>query len=209
MRARQFAAIQQAGSSKEFKFVPHLVSFEHCTSRPSRVTVAMPLMEKRHEFIDALESVSSQTIADLDLLLVDDGTQSASHEAIVDWLERNKDRFNRAIFIKHKVIAESSAALNAAFDHADTLHVLVVAPNFRLDPECCANMLAAAAQTATAVSGHSINADRNAVALISKEAWALSGGFDEITPDIGAMLRNLEARGLHIDKILGTACRWP
>jgi glycosyltransferase involved in cell wall biosynthesis len=64
----------------------------------------------------ALESVAAQTLAPLELVVVDDASTDNGAETARAWLERQASRFSSVRLLRHRVNAGLAAARNTAFD---------------------------------------------------------------------------------------------
>ena len=183
---------------------PHLpdceIAFVADRLAPSEVTVVMPLYNSANYVEEALDSVRAQTLAELDLIVVDDRSTDESLAVALRWLEANAARFNRVLLLRNPINAGRAATRNACFEAADTRYVLPLDPDNRLLPDCAAACLRTARDTGAAIAYPVIqrfgtesdlvgDADYDplrlmngnyidAMALISKAAWVAVGGYD-------------------------------
>ena len=97
---------------------------EHDRLGQALVTVVIPVHDYRDLVTEALESVRAQTLPDLDLVVVDDGSTDGSLEVVRAWMEANATRFNRVVLLAHPVSSGVAVARNAGFDAAETPFVL-------------------------------------------------------------------------------------
>jgi len=166
----------------------------------AEVTVAMTSYNYEHHITEALESVREQTLAALDLAVVDDGSRDGSVALLLDWAERHRDRFNRIRILRTSRNAGLGGARNVVFDQAETPWVMALDSDNRLRPRACERLLAATRATPQAAfaypriqqfgdaslemgtaafeparlaSGNYIDA----MALVAKWAWAAGGGY--------------------------------
>jgi glycosyltransferase involved in cell wall biosynthesis len=166
------------------------------------VTVIVPLYNYAGFIVEALESVRAQTLDVLDLVVVDDASTDDSLAVARDWAERNHLRFNRVLVLRNRANAGLAHTRNAGFDAAETPFVLPLDADNRLLPECCARTLAVARAELAAFAYPGIQyfggmdhvigtvpfapmrlAGGNyidAMALVSKAAWAAVGGYAHI-----------------------------
>ena len=175
------------------------VVFSSDRLRPSEVTVAIPLHNYAHTLVETLDSVRVQTLQDLDLVIVDDGSTDQSVETALGWARSNSERFNRLLVIRNHMNAGLGFTRNAAFSAAETPYVLPLDADNLLRPGCCELLLAAIRQSGAAfaypviqefggrdsqmgtapydpsrfVGGNYIDA----MALISRSAWSAAGGY--------------------------------
>ncbi len=169
------------------------------TLRPSDVTVAIPLFNYAHTVVETLESVRAQTLADLDLVIVDDASTDSSLKVALDWARAHAARFNRVAVVRNAANAGLGLTRNAAFSAAETQFVLPLDADNLLRPDCCASLLAAMRSSEAAfaypviqefggrsgrlgtapyhpsrfVGGNYIDA----MALVAKSAWSAVGGY--------------------------------
>ena len=164
------------------------------------VTVVVPLYNYASYVEEALNSVRAQTLAELDLVVVEDRSTDNSLAVALRWLEVNAARFNRVLLLRNRVNAGLAATRNAGFDAADTPYVLPLDADNRLLPECAAACLRTARDSGAAIAypvirefGTTQDLRGNqafdpvrlqlgnyidAMALISKAAWVAVGGYN-------------------------------
>ncbi|MBV9492523.1 MAG: class I SAM-dependent methyltransferase [Verrucomicrobia bacterium] len=169
--------------------------------RNAEVTVAIPLHNYAHYVEEALESVRRQSLELLDLVVVDDASTDDSLSVAVSWAQRHAGRFNRIIVLRNPVNAGLGPTRNVAIDAAETPFVLPLDADNLLLPRCCEVCLSAARASSAAFAYPSIQKFGeesgllggvpfdparfiggnyvDAMALVSKEAWAAAGGFGE------------------------------
>ena len=179
----------------------HRIVVDHDRKRPSDVTVIIPLFNYESVVTEALDSVAGQTMQELDLVIVDDASTDRSLERVKTWVAQNHDRFNRLLVVQHVENQGLGASRNTAFDLADTLYVMALDADNRLLPRCCSALFERAKNEAAAFAYSVIQqfGDGNgqmgkkpyraaslipanyidAMAMVSKEAWAYVGGYSE------------------------------
>ncbi len=207
----------------------HTVSFEHDTGRESRVTIIIPLHNYENYISEALESAKCQTLNSLDLIVVDDCSNDSSQTVARNWLVKNAQRFNRALLVQHVDNKGLGASRNTAFDLADSLYVMALDADNRLHPECCEKCLHAIAAAGAGFAYPKIQRFGNdeklmgersyfprdfmpgngidAMAMISKEAWSLVGGYTTHRMgwqdyDFWCRLVDCGIHGVHVGEIL-------
>ncbi|MBN9508876.1 MAG: glycosyltransferase [Alphaproteobacteria bacterium] len=107
----------------------------------AEVTVIVPLYNYAQYVEEALESVRMQSLAPLDLVVIDDASTDASAEVARAWLERHAARFNRALLLRSAANAGLGVTRNAGFAAAETPYVLPLDADDRLLPGCCEALL--------------------------------------------------------------------
>jgi glycosyltransferase involved in cell wall biosynthesis len=174
--------------------------FESDKLRPSDITVGIPLHNCAHFVIEALDSVRSQTLQDLDLIVVDDASTDESLAVAVDWARQNAMRFNRLLVLRNFSNAGLGSTRNVCFETADTPYVLPLDAEKRLLPLCaevCLDKIRAAGAAYAYPPIHILDAHNgllgdvrydparfvggnyiDAMALVAKGAWAAVGGYD-------------------------------
>lgn len=198
-RAAWFETSESQRSLAKIPLAEYRVLVERTQERPSRVTVIVPLFNYAHFVEEALESVRTQTLRELDLVVLDDHSSDESVSVVADWIERHHARFNRVLLAQHVVNQGLGVSRNTAIDLADTLYVMALDADNRLLPACCEVCSDALEREgaafvypliekfgkATGHMGHSPFMPANlipgnfidAMAMLSKEAWAAVGGY--------------------------------
>jgi glycosyltransferase involved in cell wall biosynthesis len=163
------------------------------------VTVIVPLYNYAQHLTEALDSVLAQTLAPLDLVIVDDASTDMSLDVAKHWVERHATHLNRVVVMRNRANAGLGLARNVGFAAAETPYVLPLDADNRLRPECCAALLRHAEESGAAFvyplirefgeSDHLRKAFPyaparligvpfiDAMALVSVAAWAGVGGY--------------------------------
>jgi glycosyltransferase involved in cell wall biosynthesis/SAM-dependent methyltransferase len=177
------------------------IAFEADQFGAAEVTVVVPLHNYAQYIEEALESVRAQTLEALDLIVIDDASTDTSRSMAIGWAQLNAKRFNRIVVLCNRMNAGLGPTRNVGIDAADTPFVLLLDADNRLLPDCIAVCLSAIRQCNAAfvypqirefggasglmgcypfepgrfIGGNYIDA----MALLSKEAWAAVGGFGD------------------------------
>ena len=220
---------EQKRQPKPVPLSERTILFEHHKAQPSRVTVIVPLYNYEKYIIEALDTVVDQTMSDIDLVVVDDKSTDRSAELVINWMETHKDRFNRVALAQHTENSGLGATRNTAVDLADSLYVMALDADNKLKDNCCEKLFAAIDHEAAAFAYPTIQkfggsdglmgnrtfspADFipgngiDAMAMISKEAWSLVGGY--VTHRLGWQDYDLWCRfvgeglhGIHVPEVL-------
>jgi glycosyltransferase involved in cell wall biosynthesis/SAM-dependent methyltransferase/uncharacterized protein YbaR (Trm112 family) len=184
------------------KVFPSDVIFESDKRGKADVSVIVPLYNYENLVVEALDSVAAQTLAALDLIIVDGNSNDDSLRVALKWARKNAARFNRIVVLKNQANYGLGFCRNSGFDVADTPYVLPLDADNRLLPECCEKLRAAieasgasyvyptiqhfgasSAQISNVPYDPQIFVVGNyidAMALVSKEAWAMVGGYDHV-----------------------------
>jgi glycosyltransferase involved in cell wall biosynthesis len=169
----------------------------------AEVTVVIPVYNYAAYVTEALDSVWHQTLGVVDLVVVDDRSTDDSVAVVQRWIEGQRERFNRIVFIRNATNSGLAFTRNAGFAAAETRFVLPLDADNRLFPRC----LSACLQAIRAHPGAAFAYPRiqqfgmttelmgvepyaamrlaagnyiDAMALIDKSAWAAVGGYDHI-----------------------------
>ncbi|MGF6766213.1 exopolysaccharide biosynthesis predicted pyruvyl transferase EpsI/glycosyltransferase involved in cell wall biosynthesis [Paraburkholderia sp. GAS33] len=178
------------------------VIFEHDRLVQSDVTVIVPLYNYEQYVEEALNSVATQTLDDIDLIIVDDASTDASLTVATEWVKSNKDRFNRLFVLRNRKNSKLGPTRNVGFDAAETPYVLTLDADNKLYPHCAEQCLDVIKRTGAAyiypkicafgdadyvmgespydpvrfIGGNYIDA----MALISKGVWSGVGGYESV-----------------------------
>ncbi|MBB2191380.1 glycosyltransferase [Gluconacetobacter azotocaptans] len=197
--------------------------------RDAAVTVVVTAYNYAEHVIEALESVRGQTLASLDLIVVDDASSDDTAALLLPWAERHAARFNRLLILRAVRNAGLGGARNIGMAAAETPHVLQLDADNRLLPEACATLLATIGDAGYAypvirrfgraqgllgdvpfhpgrlVGGNNVDA----MALVAKWAWAAAGGYyvrrDAMgweDYDLWCTLAEYGIAGTHVPRIL-------
>ena len=178
----------------------HEVVFESDCLGTAEVTVVMPLQNYAGYVEEALDSVRAQTLALIDLVVVEDRSTDDLLAVALRWVQSNAARFNRVILLRNCANSGLARTRNTGFDAAETPYVLALDADNRLLPECAAASLRTAQETGAAFAYPTIRkfgASQDllgtqdydphrlifgnyidAMALISKAAWVAAGGYN-------------------------------
>src|SRR5258708_4195922 len=124
--------------------VSHRIRFRGGSpARASKVTVAISLYNYENHILECLDSVGSQTVEHLDLVVVDDGSGDRSAEVARGWLARHETRFDRCLLLQHVENRGLAATRNLLFQHARTEYVFVLDADNLIYPRCLETLAAA------------------------------------------------------------------
>ncbi len=196
--ALQLAA--DAAPARLAPLTPLDTMFSHDALGEAAVTVVLASYNYADFIQQALESVRTQTLGPLDLVVVDDrSTDPATMEQILDWAHTHAARFNRLLVLRHRRNAGLGATRNTGFACAETRFVLPLDADNMLRPDCALHLLAALDGSDAAFAyprlqhfgaddrisgGERYEPQRlvggnyiDAMALIARWAWAAAGGY--------------------------------
>lgn len=204
-------------------------------SEDSTITVAVSLYNYQDYVVACLESVKSQTVDVLDLVVVDDCSTDSGGETVVKWLSENGGRFGRAKVVRHAHNSGLAAARNTAFAHAQTEQVFVLDADNLLYPRCL-EQLSRALKHCDASFAYSYyekfgaatgllnlrpwNSDGlrhgntiDAMVLLRRSVWESVGGYSRSMPvmgwedfDLWFKIAQKKGWGVQVPEILGRYC---
>lgn len=208
---------------------PSGIIFERDALKSADVTVVVPLYNYEDLVEETLNSVSAQTAEILDLVIVDGHSTDSSLAVAQRWAERNADRFNRIVVLQNSANYGLAFCRNSGIDAAETPYVVLLDADNKLVPEACSELADHAKRTGAAfvyptiqhfgasdalignvpfepqrfVAGNYIDA----MALVSKEAWAMVGGVEHVPHgwedyDFWCRIAELGLRGEWLDRPL-------
>jgi glycosyltransferase involved in cell wall biosynthesis len=207
--------------------------FSSARHNKARVTVAITLYNYGHTVVSALESVRAQHLADIDLVVVDDGSTDDGDALVVEWMSRHAPRFGRCVLVRHGQNQGLAGARNQAFQMAATPFVFVLDADNQLYPRCLHRCLelaersdADAVYTLIEVFGDErgiMGTDLwdvqslvrqnyiDAMALVRRTAWRTVGGYRRMPAqgweDYDFWLKFAEA-GLAVHRLPEILCRY-
>lgn len=106
-------------------------------------SVVISLYNYQNHIVECLESVRTQKLADLDLIIVDDCSRDASLKVAREWLGALGGRFSQCLLLHHKSNCGLAQARNTAFAHSRTEYVFVLDADNALYPRCMEALVAA------------------------------------------------------------------
>jgi len=168
----------------------------------AEVTVVIPLYNYAAFVVEALDSVLAQSLAVIDLVVVDDASTDDSLAVARQWIEQHHSRFGRVVLRRNHVNAGLALTRNAGFAMAESRFVLPLDADNALLANCAERLLAAIETSgaafvypilqkfgsehdtfgvmpydpATLAAGNFIDA----MALIRLACWAGVGGYHHI-----------------------------
>jgi SAM-dependent methyltransferase/glycosyltransferase involved in cell wall biosynthesis len=202
-RAFELEARRAAAPRPPAPFIPpHSAEILQDRLNDAAVTVIIPLYNYMDTIAEALESVAAQTLAPLDLIVVDDASTDAGALVAREWMVAHRHRFGRLVLARNAENAGLGPTRNVGFALAETRYVIQLDADNRLLPEFATRLLAKAEESGAAfvfpliqtfgdddeirgrapyapmrlACGNSIDA----MALVRVSAWAAVGGVDDV-----------------------------
>ena len=174
------------------------ILFSHDALGNADVTVIITSHNYSSVILEALESVRKQSLAILDLIVVDDASTDNSPSLVGEWAQKHFERFNRLLVLEAETNVGLGGARNIGVSASETPWFLSLDADNRLTPDACATLLA----TGTPLTAYVYPAIRqfdvahdvvattptppmrlrngntiDAMALIAKWAWSAAGGY--------------------------------
>ncbi len=195
----------------------------------AEVTVTVPVYNYAGYVLEALESVRTQTLDPIDLVVIDDASTDESTALVLEWARHHANRFNRLVVRRHVANSGLGFTRNSGFAAAETPFVLSLDADNRLHANCCAVLAAGLRARRAAFVYPSLRqfGDKDAVfgdapytpsrlvngnyidamALVAKWAWAAAGGYDHVRfgwedYDFWCRLAELGLGGEHVPEVL-------
>ena len=120
------------------------------------VCVVVPLYNYEKYIAQTLQSVASQDLIDVSLIVVDDCSKDSSADIVKSWLEQNKDRFATAVLARNITNAGLSITRNTGISLAESDYVFFLDADNLLYPRCLGRHLQAVEQSAGAEGAYSL-----------------------------------------------------
>lgn len=114
------------------------------------VTVVIPLYNYGRFVTETLESVAKQTIAELDVTVVDDCSTDDSAAVACRWMEAHGARFRRGRVLRHLANGGLAKTRNTGFGCAESEFVFPLDADNLLYPTCLAKLTRSLAQSGAA-----------------------------------------------------------
>jgi len=197
------------------------------------VTVCITLYQYADYIIDTLESVHAQTLRDVGIVVLDDGSTDAGPERVERWMQQSGDRFAGVLLARHERNAGLAHTRNGAFDAARSEWVMVLDADNQLMPRCLERLSDSLGEVehgfaysiierfghmqgllgtssfsrALLQEGNSIDA----MAMVSKATWQQVGGYTRMDVggwedyDFWCKCAEADIEGLFVPEIL---CRY-
>ena len=106
------------------------------SSTQPRISVVIPLYNYDVHVVEALQSISLQTIQGIELIVVDDGSKDRSFEVAKKWLDANQASFSRVVLAQNAVNSGLPYTRNVGFTIATTDSVFPIDADNLIYPRC-------------------------------------------------------------------------
>jgi glycosyltransferase involved in cell wall biosynthesis len=154
------------------KSKPHSIIFEKAGSEVSQVTICISLYNYAGYIMTTLESVYTQTIEHLNLIIVDDCSKDDSLNIALSWCKNRSKRLNNVLLVQHLENSGSpSAARNTAIHLAKTPFVFMLDADNLLYPRCVERCLEALEEDSAAMAYPIIERFGEEKGIMGNELW--------------------------------------
>lgn len=89
------------------------------------VSIIVPTYNRSHLVIETLESIRAQRYANIELIIVDDGSKDDTAAVVTAWADEHRDRFPSLIVHPFPANKGKSEAVNYGFDHCSGALIMV------------------------------------------------------------------------------------
>lgn len=107
------------------------------------VTVVVSVYNHERSLPECLDSVKSQTLDDVELIVIDDGSTDGSVAVVRQWLYENGNRFPRYVVGRHRKNGGVAAVRNRGFAQTRTNYLLPLDATNLIYPRCLQQLLSA------------------------------------------------------------------
>jgi glycosyltransferase involved in cell wall biosynthesis len=163
---------------------------ERRAGQPSRVTVAISLYNYRRYIAACLDSVRDQTLAAVDLVVVDDCSRDGSGDEVRSWLDTDRGRFASYALLRHRENRGLAGARNTAFEWARSEYVFVLDADNLLYPRCLEQLVRALDLSAASFAYSYLEKFGAAVGLQNLSPWRPASFQDGNIIDAMVLLRH-------------------
>ena len=118
----------------QISLAPRDTVFEAGSLTEAEATVCVTLYNYEAHILEALESVYTQTLPRLGLVVLDDGSSDGGPARVERWLRVSAGRFTGALLARHRRNAGLARARNGAIDAARSPFVMVLDADNQLYP---------------------------------------------------------------------------
>ena len=119
---------------------------------PARAAVVVSLYNYAGRIEEALNSVATQTEAELELVVVDDASSDGGEEVVNEWMQAHQQRFRRCLLLRHRRNSGLAAARNTAFNAAHSAWCFVLDADNLLFPAAVSTCMNLAEQVDASVA---------------------------------------------------------
>jgi hypothetical protein len=166
------------------------------------VAVVVPLYNNSQYIVEALDSIASQTLKSIEVIVVDDKSTDCSLKIAQEWICKHSQRFVSVTLLQNCKNEGPSLTRNAGFDVAEAPFVIPLDADDILSPNCLHLLLNRLGKTAAAACHPTLHRFDEAgeierweaagwspdhlrkgnyigsATLIRKSAWAYVGGYE-------------------------------
>jgi glycosyltransferase involved in cell wall biosynthesis len=152
------------------------------------VSVLVSLYNYRHYIYQCLESVRSQTLSQIELIVCDDCSKDGGPASVVGWLEKNADRFTRCSLIQNDRNRGLAHTRNEAIHRSSAPFVFILDADNMIYPHCLERLWNALQVSDAAFAYCALEVFGGAMGLMGLSDWR---------PDVLHMGNVIDAMVLH------------
>jgi hypothetical protein len=145
--------------------------FVHFSGNAPEVAIVMPVYNYAGYVSEALDSVKAQSVANLELIIVNDASTDESLDIMLAWVHRNKSRFCRVAVFSNVYNSGLGLSRNRAITEARARYVLPLDADNKLHPECAATLMRAIRKTPVAFAYPFIQQFGEAYEKMGCQSW--------------------------------------
>lgn len=177
---------------------PERVLFDGGLGGEPRVTVCVPLFNYQDAILTALESAARQTLAAVELVVVDDCSQDASVERALAWMRTHAERFTRCLLVQNpENSGGGNGARNVCLALARAPFLFALDADNEIYPRCLERLWAALSESQAAMAFPLLESFGELTLVRGQDLWDESLLAWGVSPDMMSLLRrdSLEALG--------------
>jgi glycosyltransferase involved in cell wall biosynthesis len=106
------------------------------TEKKADVTVLISLYNYQDYILETLESVKSQSLSNIDLIIVDDCSSDNSLDTVVEWFKKNKKRFFNFLILSNTKNSGLAVTRNNGLNCVNTPYVFILDADNIIYPRC-------------------------------------------------------------------------
>ncbi|MCU0524019.1 MAG: glycosyltransferase [Elainella sp. Prado103] len=168
---------------------PYAILFEQVGNQTVPITVCISLYNYARYIPEALTSVYQQSLAAIDLIIVDDASQDTSIAVTTAWLSQHNQRFNRILLLRHRQNSGLSATRNTAIAQVTSPLVFILDADNVIYPRCLAQCLEAIESSNAAFAYPLIEKFGSATGIMGNILWSRDRLAEKNDIDAMALIR--------------------
>lgn len=190
-------------SYPRFQLAEYEVAHESIWHSPGRMTVLVWATDAAESIRETLAAIVDQSEQRIDLVVVDANSKDATAHVVQQWMAAEERRFGSVSLVRTTGDDRQSHILNSIFDRSRTPYVAMVTAHCELSRESIFELrtttdltFAAIVRASAGEVGALANSKGSEPVVISVEAWAGVGGFNDVSNPIADLCQRVEEFGL-------------